>query len=120
MSDSTELPVGTLEGILSAPDSKEEYVKIPEWGVRVKVKGLTKKEQILARKKSTSKGNLDESKLEGLIFVAGMVEPRITPDKVDQLFEKSSGAVDRILAAIFRLSGMDGAVDSEAESDFRD
>jgi hypothetical protein len=116
MSDSTELPVGTLEGILSAPDSKEDYVNIPEWGVRVKVKGLTKKEQILARKKSTSKGILDESKLEGLIFVAGMVEPRITPDKVDQLFEKSSGAVDRI----FRLSGMDGAVDSEAESDFRD
>lgn len=115
-----DLPVGTLEQILSAKDSNEDYVSVPEWGCKVKVKGLTKADQVRLRKQSTRAGKLDESKLEGLVLVNGMVEPKITPDRVDALFEKSSGPVDRILLRIFELSGMTDPQAEEAEADFRD
>lgn len=114
------LPLGTLDDILAVSDSNEESVNIPEWGFSVKVRGITKGEQIRLRKQAAVKGRLDEAKLEGLILVTGLVSPKVTPDKVDILFEKSSGAVDKILMAIFRLSGMDGQLDEEAEADFRE
>lgn len=115
-----ELPVGTLEQILGAKDSNEDYVNAPEWGCRVKVKGLSKAEQVRLRKQSTRSGKLDEAKMEGLVIVHGMVEPKITPDRVDALFEKSSGVVDRILLKIFELSGMTDLQAEEADADFRD
>ena len=115
-----ELPIGTLEQILSAKDTNEDFVNVPEWGCKVKVKGLTKADQVRLRKQSTRAGKVDESKLEGLVLVNGMVEPKITPDRVDALFEKSSGAVDRVLLRIFELSGMTDNQGEEAEADFRD
>lgn len=120
MSDELELPEGTLDQILNSKDVKEEWVPIPEWNMKVKVKGLSKAEQIKARKMSTTAGKPDDSKLEGNILVLGMVSPKVTPDKVSALFEKSSGAVDKILTTILDLSNMTEKVNGDAEADFRD
>lgn len=115
-----DLPEGTLEALLAVPSGNEEWLPVPEWGFKVKVKGLSKADQIRARNQASVRGKLDETKLEGLVLVYGMVTPSITPDQLDTLYTKSSGVVDRILAAILRLSGMDGFTDSEAEADFRE
>lgn len=120
MTDVNNLPEGTLESILAMPANNEEWLPVPEWNCKVKVKGLSKADQIRARKQSTVRGKLDETKLEGLVFVYGMVSPQITPDKLDALYEKQSGVVDRLLAAIMRLSGMDEFANDEAEADFRE
>lgn len=115
-----DLPEATLDQLLAVPDSNTEWIAIPEWGYKVQVKGLSKADQIKARKQASVRGKVDETKLEGLVFVYGMVTPKVTPDQLDRLYEKSSGVVDRILGAILRLSGMDGFVDEEAEADFRE
>lgn len=115
-----DLPEATLEQLLAVQDSNTEWIAVPEWGFKVQVKGLSKADQIRARKQSSVRGKLDESKLEGMVFVYGMVSPKITPDQLDRLYEKSSGVVDRILGAILRLSGMDEQTDGQAEADFRE
>ncbi len=120
MSNKEEFPVADLASILSVNDSQEEYVDIPEWKMRVKVKSLTKGDQVKLRKESTDRhGNLDTTQMEQLVFVYGVVEPKLGRQDVDRLYEKQSAAVDRILKAIFDLSGM-GADNSEAEADFQE
>lgn len=115
-----KLPEATLESLLSVDDSTEEWIAIPEWNMRVKIRGLSKTDQLKARKQASRSGQLDPQKLESLVLAYGMVTPKITPDKIDQLFQKSSGIIDRILTGILRLSGMDEATDKGAEADFQE
>lgn len=115
-----DFPAGDLASILSVNDSKETWVNIPEWKMKVKVKSLTKGEQVRLRKESTDhRGNLDTSLMEQLIFVYGLVEPKVEREHLDRLFEKQSSAVDRILSAIFDASNM-GPDNKVAEEDFQE
>lgn len=113
------LPIGNLADILAIDDTQESVVNIPEWNCSVRVKSLTKSRQIALRKQSTIRGVVDENRLEGLLFIYGVVEPQFSPEHVDRLFEKSSGAVDRILQEILTLSGMTEDVTKAAEADFQ-
>lgn len=116
---STELPIATLASILGVNDTDESYIDVPQWGQRVKIKGLSKADQIAARKRSTTKGALDEDKLQVQILTLGMTEPSLTPVEAEKLFSKSMGAVDIILGAIFEKSGMNSSVDTDADADFQ-
>lgn len=110
--DNNELPVGTIEDILSCDDTQEDWVNVPEWKCKVKVKALSKGEQLKVRKVATVKGNIDMSRMDGLLFVAGVVEPRFTADHIDRLQKKSAVAFDRVLNRIMELSG---AAESEED-----
>lgn len=114
-----EYPVADLASILSVNDKVEEWVNIPEWKMRVKVRSITKADQVKLRKQSTVRGEVDVVKMEQQIFLYGLAEPKIEAEHLDRLFEKQSGAVDRILNAIFQVSGMTADVD-EAEADFQE
>ncbi len=103
---SEEFEVADLASILAIEDKSEAWVDIPEWQKKVKVKSLSKADQVRLRKMSTVRGVIDPVKMEQLIFVYGLAEPKIQPEHVDRLFEKQAGAVDRILNAIFKVSGM--------------
>lgn len=117
--EKVELPVGNVADILALDDSKEEWVDVPEWTCRLKVKSLTKAQQIYARRgASDGKGGIDESKLEGLLLVAGIVEPKFEKDHIAALFQKNATPLDRILGAIMGVSSMDQAAEEEAEADF--
>ena len=114
-----EFPIGDLASMLAVNDKVEEWVNVPEWKMRVKVKSITKGDQVKLRKQATVRGELDMTRMEQLIFVYGLAEPAITEEHLGRLFEKQSGAVDRILNAIFEVSGMTKKVE-EAEADFQE
>ncbi len=125
MSEERDYPVADLAAILSLDDKKEDWVNIPEWEMKIKVKSLSKADQVRLRKQSMVKGpggvtNIDPVKMEQLLIVYGVVEPKFTTEHIDRLFEKQSGAVDRILAAIFKISGMTEDSAKDAEADFQE
>lgn len=114
-----EYPVADLASILSVNDKTEDWVKIPEWKMQVKVKSITKADQVKLRKQSMVRGEVDPVQMERLIFIYGLAEPKIEAEHLDRLFDKQSGAVDRILNAILRVSGMTTDTE-EAEADFQE
>ncbi len=114
-----ELPVGDLSFILSQPSDEEKWVDVPEWNCKVKIKSLTKAEQIKLRKSSIVRGVVDETKLEMNMFVYSMVEPKLTIDQVDTLFTNSNAkALNRLTGAIIKISGLGEDHLKEAEADF--
>lgn len=114
-----EFPAADLASILSVNDKAEEWVPIPEWKMRVKVTSISKADQVKLRKQALVRGQVDTTRMEQLLFVYGLAEPKITSEHIDRLFEKQSGAVDRILNAIFKISGMLNTTE-DAEADFQE
>ena len=114
------LPVADFNAILARPADDYRWLDVPEWGSRVKMKALTKAEQIRIRKKSSVAGNVDEIKLEMNRIVDSLVEPKLAFDQVDQLFAKSSAkALNRIAAASLAFSGRTEDYVGEAEKDMK-
>jgi hypothetical protein len=95
----------TPEAILAAADVQEVDVTVPEWGGRVRVRGLTMNE-LLDVRKSSRNGEDDRGALLATLSTA-MVEPRLTTDQAAALMTKSGAAFTRVLAAINVLNGMD-------------
>lgn len=118
--ENTTLPIGDVSEILAVNDTKNKVVEVPEWGCSVKIKALTKADQIRVRKQAVQGNRIDEEKMEGLMFVYGVVEPQFKPEHIGRLFEKSSGPVDRVLAEILALSGMTDADVADAKAAFQD
>lgn len=112
--------MATVDEILAFRDEKTEIITIPDWNNKaVKVKGLTKAEELSMRKDSVRGGNMDEQRLEGLTLIYGIVEPKFEKHHIKDLQEKQSGPINQILQAILRLSGMTVEAEKEAEDDFQ-
>lgn len=119
----TGLPVGDLAAILAIDDSTNAWVDVPEWKCKVQVKSLSKKDQIQVRRQSTNKrGDLDEAKFEGLLFIAGVVTPKFETEHLPRLMEKSSGPFTRVINRILVISGMadDDQDDGSDEDTFQE
>lgn len=115
------LPVGDFNFIIGKVSDTSRWVEVPEWGCKVKIKSLSKAEQVRLRKASTVRGVVDDVKLEQNLFVYAMVEPRLTIDQVDELFSKSSPkALNKLSAAMLTLSGLTEDYIKDAEADFQD
>lgn len=113
------LPVGDLAAILAIDDSTEAWVDVPEWKCKVQIKSLSKKDQIQVRRQSTNKrGDIDEAKFEGLLFVAGVVQPKFQAEHLPRLMEKSSGPFTKVINRILVISGM--AEDEDADDEGTD
>lgn len=115
----TDTKILSVDEILAAPDLEEKTVPVPEWGGSVKVKGFTKAKQQELRKQATVGGELDEQRLEMLMFVHGVSEPQFSLDQVEQLRDKAAGPIDRILKEILEVSGMNPEAVKQAERSFR-
>jgi len=102
-----ELPLGTVDGILAAPDLnlEGELFPVPEWQCSIKVRGMTKREQIDIRNKSIRGSEVDASVSEMLTFITCVVEPKFQESHYGQLIEKSAGVIDRVLKKAMSLSG---------------
>lgn len=109
----TQLPVGTVDDILSGHQPTEEWVDVPEWNCRVKVRALTKGDQTKARAASLHKNQIDMAKMEGFLFVAGVVEPPFHTDHIAKLANVPAKAFDRVMGKIYELSGMTDDTDEE-------
>jgi len=102
-----EVSIGTLEQILAAPDLTEKVVEVPEWGCAVRLKAITKRQQMDIRQAATRGNTLDEGIMEMLMFIAGVAEPKFGREHYGELIQKASGVIDRLLKEILVLSGLD-------------
>ena len=109
----------TVDQIISAPDVKTEELLIPEWGGSITVKGLTRAEVGDAREAAKIADEVDDQRLEMFIFLAGVQEPKFTPDHYELLRNKLSGPVTRVGKKILELSGLDEKTVKDAENTFR-
>jgi hypothetical protein len=102
----------TVEDIVAADDRPSEEVHVPEWGGYVRVRAFSKQQQLdlrrLARDPET--GALDQDRLEMLMAVTGIVEPQFTVEQMSVLADKSTSAIDRVIARLLVLSGGTEAV----------
>jgi len=100
------LPLGSIDQILGAQDLREEVVNVPEWGCSVRVRSFTKADQQAMREQATIAGEMDDQRLEVLMVIHGVIEPKFSLDQYEQLRNKSATALDRVLTAITSLSGI--------------
>ena len=109
----------SVEDILTAPDIQEKVVEVPEWGGAVKIRSFTKQRQIQLRAQALVGGEVDSERMELLMFIEGVVEPKFGVEHIDLLKGKSASAMDRVLGAILELGGMTPEAQNEMERDFR-
>lgn len=112
--------------ILAADDLPFEDVPVPEWGVKVRVKGLTGEERDayearVAQMRQDGKGvELRLQNFRARMVVKSLWDPetneRIFGDNdAPQLGRKSGAVLDRLYDVCHRLSGMDRDAQGRAE-----
>ena len=97
--------------ILAAQDIPSESVDVPEWGVKVEVRGMTGAERTRIMDKAV--GQAGEVNLQFVypeIVIATSFDPEsggqiFSPNDRDALLAKSANALDRLASVGMRLSG---------------
>lgn len=115
----------SVDDILAIDDLPVETIYVREWGGAVKLRGLTKREELEVREAATdAKGNVDDRRLEVGMLIAGVQEPKFTFDQIDALMDKGSGPVTRLIRDVMVRSGMLTAIGTSAiaamETNFRE
>ena len=97
--------------ILAKQDIPSEMVDVPEWGVKVEVRGMTGAERTRIMDKATqTAGDVNLQFVYPEIVIATAFDPEsgeqvFKPNDRDALLAKSATALDRIAAVGMRLSG---------------
>lgn len=97
--------------ILAKQDIPSEMVDVPEWGVKVEVRGMTGAERTRIMDKATQNaGDVNLQFVYPEIVIATAFDPEtgeqvFKPSDRDALLAKSATALDRIAAVGMRLSG---------------
>lgn len=108
------------EQILNAPDIKKELLAIDVWGVTVEVRTLTGAQRAACKEASQVTATdedgeqvrrSDEGKLTAAIVIAATYDPETGKSVFgeadrDALLEKSAAALDKIVGAAGRMSGL--------------
>lgn len=115
----------TVDQILDADDLPAEDMDIPEWGGKIKVRGLTGTERdrmefVLAEARKNPETANIRAQLVGRCIVKSDGSRMFDDKKIAALGEKSGAVIDRIFDKVRELSGTkDGQVEDAAE-DFGD
>jgi len=103
--------VSIRDQILAKQDIPSEMVDVPEWGVKVEVRGMTGAERTRIMDKATQNaGDVNLQFVYPEIVIATAFDPEsgeqvFKPNDRDALLAKSATALDRIAAVGMRLSG---------------
>lgn len=108
----------TRDALLGAADLQEEDVDVPEWGGRIKVRGLSLGQYQDVQEKATVGGVLDGRRYTVMLVMAGIVEPALSDDDFEQLRGKALAPIDRIAGRIMILSGLAPGALEDAEATF--
>jgi len=102
--------------IFQTSDIREEEMGIPEWGVKVKIKGLTGTQRAVTMKASmASDGTPDLKKMYAHMVVYGVhhIESGAPIFKLADMSplmdNKSGGVIERIAMTVSRISGLEQA-----------
>ncbi len=97
--------------ILTAQDIPSESVDVPEWGVKVEVRGMTGAERTRIMDKAVGQtGDVNLQFVYPEIVIATSFDPEsgeqiFSPSDRDALLAKSANALDRLASVGMRLSG---------------
>lgn len=110
--DDKGLPVGSLDQIMGADDIKADGVpvEVPEWGVTVLVRGLTRSE-------ATAWSAIEDQQSSDVhLLRCALVSPTLTEEQASELVtRKSAAAVRRVLTEVIEVSGL-GATFREGQA----
>lgn len=113
------LPVLSAEDLLAKQTLREEYVDVPEWGCRVKLRELSMGTYQQVQDKATdTRGLMDEQKLQAYLVIAGIVEPDLGDDAYEWVRDQSMRAINRVLEKVMTLSGIGLSALEDAEAMF--
>ena len=108
-----------INKINNLPDVPVEEIEIPEWKVKVKIKGLSKKMQVeLARISSAE--NTDAFDYQKALLQASVVEPKLDEKAIESLYEKDATVLDNLFVQIANLNGIGGDVQEEILNEFQE
>tara|TARA_R100000329_G_scaffold136533_1_gene117294 strand:+ start:742 stop:1083 length:342 start_codon:yes stop_codon:yes gene_type:complete len=108
-----------INEINNLPDVPVEEVEIPEWKVKVKIKGLSKKMQVeLAR--ISSADSTDAFDYQKALLQASVVEPKLDDKAIESLYEKDATVLDNLFVQIANLNGIGGDVQEEILNEFQE
>ena len=100
------------EKILNAEDIQEQIVDVPEWGVKILVRGLDGEQRARVMQNGTdSRGNVNFTKIYPDILIATCYDPE-TKERVfeetdrDLIMKKSSAAIDKVVNVAMSISGL--------------
>lgn len=110
----------SAEEILAADDRPEMVVEVPEWGGSVKIKALSLGQFRDVQEKAEDGVEQDEHKLAIAMLKEGLVEPKLSDEQAEKLYDKAIPAVTKVLTAIAELSDVDPATVKAAEARFPD
>jgi hypothetical protein len=115
--------VDLKKAILEAKDIKEEEVEVPEWGVKVLLRGLSGDQRATVLSGVMPNPNvprMNYNKLYGETCVFGLCDPAtkapiFSHDDVAIVMSKSGGVIERLATRIMELSGMSGTAMAAAQ-----
>ena len=100
----------TADEIVQAKGYPEETIDIPEWGGSVTVRSLSMGARSdIAEKAFTGEGDkrkVDNFKFAILSVKHGLIVPKLTDEQADKLADKGPEVIERLLAAIWKLSNL--------------
>lgn len=105
--------VSIRDQVVAAEDIESEIVEVPQWGVKIEVRGMTGKERARMLKSCSDPmtGQVDIEKISPDVIIGCSWDPD-TGEKVflpgdrDMLLSKSGAALEKIALAGMRLSGL--------------
>jgi len=113
------LPTLSAEELLGKSTLREEWVDVPEWGTRVKVRELSMGTYQQVQEKATgTHGEVDDTKLQAYLVLSGIVEPELGDDAYEWVRGQSMRAVNRVLEKVMSLSGIGIGAIEDAEAMF--
>jgi hypothetical protein len=119
----------TFDDIVAASDIRYEYVDVPEWGGRLKLKSLTGEERgkVFTAIRAHGKQIHDEDEAQSIFYArviaASAVDeddkPVIGQKNALALTKKSSSALNRVYKVCARLSGLGDEEIEKAKDDLK-
>ena len=110
------------DAILAVSDIRSEVVDVPEWGVKVEVRGLTARARAeLLQASMDGRGTLNFAKAYPLLVISCALDPE-THEPIFEMADrealeaKSGAALERVALAAARLSGLDGEAEARFQS----
>ncbi len=107
--------------ILAANDIQEETVEVPEWGVKLLVRGLTGRQRArLLQNAVDTSGKMDLERIYPELVIYSVYDPEtkeqiFKPADRDALADKSGAALERIAQVAMRLSSLTPEAVKEAQ-----
>jgi hypothetical protein len=88
---------------LEAQDLDERGMDVPEWGGKIKIRAKQTASATRFAPKRRGRDNCEE-RMQLLLFITGVVEPKFSEGTRGSLAQQSSGVFDRVLTEIDNVS----------------